>query len=69
MQSAVYDGGKPEGRHQLAEAINEAVLGISNELGRMQWQHLIAQRLAIYILRDTGISNMRCNNLEIYVLL
>jgi len=36
MQSAVYDGGKPEGRHQLAEAINEAVLGISNELGRMQ---------------------------------
>jgi hypothetical protein len=69
MKSRVYDGGKSEGRHQLVEAIHEAVLGISKELGCMQWQHLIAQRLATCILRDRGISNMCCNNLENYVLL
>ena len=69
MKSTVYDGGKSEGRLQLDEAIHEAVLGISNELRSMQWQHLIAQRLATGILRDRGISNMCCNNLENYVLL
>jgi hypothetical protein len=36
-KSRVYDGGKSEGRQRLVEVINEAVLGISNELGRMQW--------------------------------
>jgi len=68
MNSTVYDGGKPEGRHQLVEAINVAVLGISNELGRVQWQHLTAKRLATCILRDRDISNMCCSNLENYVL-
>ena len=62
MKSRVYDGGKSECRHQLFEAIH-------NELGCMQWQNLIAQRLATCILRDRGISNMCCNNLENYVLL
>jgi len=28
MKSRVYDSGKPEGRHQLIQAINEAADGI-----------------------------------------
>jgi hypothetical protein len=39
MKSRVYHGGKPEARHQLVEVINEAAVGIRNELGHMQWQH------------------------------
>jgi hypothetical protein len=43
MKLRVYHGGKSEPRHQLVEAIDEAVVGILCELGLMQWQHLMAQ--------------------------
>jgi hypothetical protein len=33
MTSNVYHGGKPEARHQVVEAIDEATVGIRNELG------------------------------------
>jgi hypothetical protein len=39
----VYRGGKPEGRHQLVEAITEGAVGIGNEL---QWQTSMAKDLA-----------------------
>jgi hypothetical protein len=45
-ESRVCDSGKPEGRHQLVEAINEAAVGIKNELERVQWQYSTEQRLA-----------------------
>jgi hypothetical protein len=32
MKTRVYDGGKPEARHQLIKAIDEAAFGIRNEL-------------------------------------
>jgi hypothetical protein len=43
MKSRVYHGGKPEERHQLVEAINDAAIGIRNELGCKQWQHSTVQ--------------------------
>ena len=49
-----YHGGKPEGRHQLVQAINEATVGIRNKLGRMQWQPSMAQGLAACIQCDGG---------------
>jgi hypothetical protein len=46
MRLTVYHGGKPETRHQLVEAIDEDTTGLRNEMGRMQWQHTMAQQLA-----------------------
>jgi hypothetical protein len=54
--SRVYDGSKPEARHQLVEVIDEAAFGIRNELGCIQWhnwQHACSLMM--------GISNMLCN--------
>jgi hypothetical protein len=39
MKLRVYHGGEPEARQQLAETIDEAAVGITKELGCMQWQH------------------------------
>jgi hypothetical protein len=33
MKSRIYDNGKLEARRQLVEAIDEAAVGIRNELG------------------------------------
>jgi hypothetical protein len=38
----VYQGGKPEERHQLVEAIDVAMTGNRNKLGYMLWQNLVA---------------------------
>lgn len=54
MKSRVYEGGEPEGRHQLVEAINEVAIAIGNELVRMQWQHSMVQQLAACIQCDGG---------------
>jgi hypothetical protein len=50
----MYHGGKPDARHQLVEAINEAIVGIRNELGCMQWQHSMAQRPAACMQPNGG---------------
>jgi len=42
-------GGKPEERHQLAEAINEVTFGIRNELGCIQCQNSMPQHVAACI--------------------
>jgi hypothetical protein len=43
MKSRVYDSGKPEGRHQLIQAINEATNGIKKKWdacsGSIQWHN------------------------------
>jgi hypothetical protein len=51
MKSRVYRGGKPEGRHQLVEAIAEGAVGIGNEL---QWQTSMAKGLAACIQCERG---------------
>jgi hypothetical protein len=43
MKLIVYHGGEPQGRYQLVHTINEAAVGIRNELGHMQWQNSMAQ--------------------------
>jgi hypothetical protein len=43
MKSRVYHGGKPEARHQTVQAIDEAAVGVQNEMGCTQWQHPMAQ--------------------------
>jgi hypothetical protein len=50
----VYHGGKPEARHQLVEAIDEAAFDMRNELGRKQWQHSMVQRLPACIQSNGG---------------
>jgi hypothetical protein len=42
MESRVYQGGKPEARHQLVEAIDKATISIRNEMGCILWQHSMA---------------------------
>jgi hypothetical protein len=42
MKSRVYHDGKPQTRHQSVEATDEAAINIRNEMGCMQWQHLMA---------------------------
>jgi hypothetical protein len=42
----MYDGGKPEARHQLIKVIDDAAFGIRNELLCMQWKHSVVQQLA-----------------------
>jgi hypothetical protein len=54
MKSRVDHGGKPEARHQLVEAIDEAAVGIRNKLGCMQWQHPMAQPLAACMQYNGG---------------
>jgi hypothetical protein len=54
MKSRVYHSGKTEASHQLAEVINEAAVGIRNELGRMQWQHSMGQRLEACMQSNGG---------------
>jgi hypothetical protein len=50
MKSRMYRGGKPEGRHQLVEAITEDAGGIVNEL---QWQTSMAKGLAACIVCES----------------
>jgi hypothetical protein len=47
----VYHGDNPDATRQLVENIwvHEAVVRIRNELGRTQWQHSVAQRLAAFM--------------------
>jgi hypothetical protein len=54
MKSRVYHSGKPVAGHKLVEATGEAAIGVRNELGRMQWQHSVAQRLAACMQSDGG---------------
>jgi hypothetical protein len=55
MKSKVCHGSKPEaGRYQLIEAIDENAIGIRNELGRIQWQSSLAQRLAACMHPESG---------------
>jgi hypothetical protein len=49
MKLQVYHGGKPEERHQLAEAMTEVTIGIRNELACIQWQNSMAQHVAACI--------------------
>jgi len=51
MKLRVYRGGKPEGRHQLVEAITEGAVGTGNEL---QWQTSMAKGLATCIQCEGG---------------
>jgi hypothetical protein len=62
MELRRYHGGKPEANHQLLEAIDEADIGIRNELGCIQWQHSMAQ-LAVCMHANGGNFEC-CNNLE-----
>jgi hypothetical protein len=39
-------GGKSDVNDQLVETTDEATIATRNEHVRMQWQHLVAQRLA-----------------------
>jgi hypothetical protein len=54
MSLGVHRGGKPEGRLLLIEAINEGTVGTINELGLMQWQHLMAQQTVACVQGDDG---------------
>jgi hypothetical protein len=45
---------KPEARLQLVHAIDEAAVGIRNELGRVQWPNSTAQRLAACMQSSGG---------------
>jgi hypothetical protein len=46
MESRVSHGDEPEARHQWLQVVNEVVFGIRNQMGRMHWQHSVAQCLA-----------------------
>jgi hypothetical protein len=37
MKSRVYHSSKPEAKHRLVDAIDEATFGIRNKLRHMQW--------------------------------
>jgi hypothetical protein len=39
LKLRVYHGDKQQVRHQLLEAIDEAAVGVWNELGCMQWHN------------------------------
>lgn len=54
MKSRVDHIRKPEVRLYLVGAIDEAAFGIRNQLGRMQWQHPITQRLAAFMQYSGG---------------
>jgi hypothetical protein len=70
VNSKVYHSGTTEGRRQLLKTIDEDAFGICNELGRMQWRHSTAQRLAAcYAGVMLGIWRKCCHNLENSMLL
>jgi hypothetical protein len=54
MDRNVNHGGKPEARHQLVEAVDEATIGIKIKLGCMQSQHPMAQQLVAYMQSYDG---------------
>jgi hypothetical protein len=49
MKSNVYHDAKPEARHRLVQAMEEAGIGTRNKLGQMQWQHQVAQHLVAHM--------------------
>lgn len=54
MRSKVHHGSKPEARHQSVQTIDDAAVGIKNELGRMQWWRSVTQRLAACMQSNGG---------------
>jgi hypothetical protein len=65
LNSRVYYSGTAEGRRQFLKTMDEAAFSIWNELGRKQWRHSMAQRLAAcYVGVMLGIWSKCYNNLE-----
>jgi hypothetical protein len=60
MESKLYHGGKPEAMHQLVQAIDEAAVGMRNEVECMQWHNNWQHACNLMV----DFSNMCRNNLE-----
>jgi hypothetical protein len=61
MKLRVYHDGKTEARHHLVHILDEATVGVKNEVGCMQWHNDWQHACGLVV----GLSNMCCNDLEI----
>jgi hypothetical protein len=60
MKLRVYHDGKIEARHQLVQTLDEAAVGVTNEVGCMQWHNDWQHACSLMV----GLFDMCCDDLE-----